>query len=91
SSTSDKLPNALVMENSHSKTQELENINRSDTKSTVNSEWKNNSNMEPTHSSNVYTESYALECSSSAVHNEHYAQPQDLPKTNRITNRKKTF
>ncbi|VDI55471.1 Hypothetical predicted protein [Mytilus galloprovincialis] len=91
SSASDKLPNALVMENIHSKTQELKHIGGLDTKSAVHSEWKNDSSIEITQSSDVYTESTAPECSSSAVQKEHSTKPNDLRKTNRLTKRKRRF
>ncbi|CAG2257287.1 unnamed protein product [Mytilus edulis] len=78
-------------QNIHSKTQELKHIGGLDTKSAVHSEWKNDSSIEITQSSDVYTESTAPECSSSAVQKEHSTKPNDLRKTNRLTKRKRRF
>ncbi|XP_063414988.1 thyrotropin-releasing hormone receptor-like [Mytilus trossulus] len=91
SSASDKLPKNLVTENIHSKTQELKHIGGLDTKTAGHSEWKNDSSIELTQSSDVFTESTAPECSSSTAQKEHSTKPKDLPKTNRLTKRKRRF
>ncbi|XP_052078219.1 5-hydroxytryptamine receptor-like [Mytilus californianus] len=67
SSTADKLPNDLATKNLPIKTQELKNIDISYTKSAVSLDCKNNASIEPTQSSDVFTENTVPECSSSAA------------------------
>lgn len=88
-STAEKLPNDSITNNLQSKTQELKNTDGSYSTPTVNPEWKNDSSIEPTQSSDVYTESTVPECSSSAAKNGNSTQPKRLKKTNRSKKRRR--
>ncbi|XP_063413545.1 mu-type opioid receptor-like [Mytilus trossulus] len=88
-STGDKLTNETIATNIQSKTQELKNPNGSYSKLTVNSESKNDSNVESTQSSDVYTETTVPECSSSAAKSGNSIQPKRLKKTNRSKKRRR--